>query len=89
MKKVYKWYIEPKDEPTRIMLPVGSKVVWVNKGQIWIEGSFGQIEEREALFYTKGTGHPIIDDNLRHVGSYRAGVFVWHIYVYAGDWLEV
>ena len=86
MRKIWKFRIPPQDEPVHLMLPIGSKIVRVADKHIWIEGAFSATNKREALFYTKGTDHPI-EDQLRHVGSYQDGVFIWHIYVYAGEWL--
>ena len=85
MKMVYKWNIAVSSI-TRVMVPIGAKVVWVEDGWIWIEGDFESIDRRECIFHTRGTGEPI-GDHLRHVGTYRDRIHVWHIYVYAGDWL--
>ena len=86
MKKIWKFAIPPQDDYIHLMLPLGSKIVFVGEGWIWVEGAFDGGERREALFTTHGTGHPIPSQE-RHVGSYRVGPFVWHIYVFAGDWL--
>ena len=92
MKRIWKFSTpDPNTEgPLHLMLPIGSKVVWLDQGQMWIEGDFpfSELDTRGAIFTVFGTNHPI-GDHLRHVGSYQEGPYIWHVYVYAGDWLKI
>jgi hypothetical protein len=84
-KQVWKYDVCANFEPTRVIIPVGYKVVGfrapVSKdfpSTIWIEvqPEFGR---REVEFQVFGTGYPI-PDNAEHVATYFHEPFVWHLY---------
>ena len=92
MKRIWKFEVLPE---TRILLPIGARIVRVESNSInpegpsatvWAEGRFTEVEEREVIFHIIVTGG-LIMDHLRHVGSFRDGKYIGHVYVHAGDWL--
>lgn len=87
MKTIYKYKLEFEGS-TKIKLPYGSKVVHVGLdlsrvARIWVEQhpdkGWPQINYTERKFYIYGTGHDI-PGAAEHVGTFKDGPFVWHVY---------
>jgi hypothetical protein len=46
---------------------------------LWAEVETDQKEEAQFV-YSVGTGHGLVPDNCRFIGSVQEGPYVWHIY---------
>lgn len=84
MKNIYKYPIEITDAQT-ILMPEDSKVIHVGFDPndtpcIWTEVDTS-MPLYNRLFFVVGTSHPVPDaTNARHLGSFVADPFVWHVY---------
>ena len=78
------WKHKLRHGVTTIPLPFDSKVVLVGPDPqrtpcAWIEvNGLQQVEEHEILVYGTGFAMP---GNVKHVGSFIDGMFVWHVYM--------
>ena len=89
MRKVFKFPFMTTDR-FLLEMPKGAKILMVAPQEnldptlgacMWAEiDPLAPYVPRE--FRLVGTGHPIENDNLVHVGSYQHSVFVWHLYEY-------
>lgn len=84
MKKVYKYTLD-WDDYTTLMLPVGARILHFDvqhgKPQIWALVD-PEAEMINRVFRLAGTGHPIIEEDIAHIGSTLMldGKFVWHLF---------
>lgn len=83
MKKVYKYSLPITDRQT-VMLPNGFQVVMVGldpKGLpcLWAIVDPERTASPETVIIV-GTGQPLPDNFVRHIGSFVDGRFVWHVF---------
>lgn len=92
-RMIYKFNVPVNDEVTIINMPPGGQFVHCDltpgyipgrpstiKGDIWLEFyEENQHLEVERAFRVYGTGQPI-PDKAMHVGTFKADMFVWHVY---------
>ena len=82
MKTIYKYHIERTDRQL-IVLSVDARTIHVglqnNELYLWAEVSTDALLEQRTI-YVRGTGHPFIGTEGRHLGTVMDGLFVWHIY---------
>lgn len=73
----------PLEAMSTIQMPVGAKIVHVGEqcGEIcmWAEVDVTS-ENGPRLFYVVGTGHPMPQGALYHIGTVQIMEFVWHVY---------
>lgn len=83
MKTIYKYPIEIVDK--QIIKFDRSKVVHVGldpQGTPCIWAEYCSIYPPSDHFvYIIGTGNPMPEITLRHIGSFIQGPFVWHVYI--------
>lgn len=66
--------------------PVRLVGVQVDVCYAWIEVITGEADVKRR-FHVYGTGHEVDDSpTLRHVGSFQAAPFVWHVYEDEAAW---
>ena len=80
MRKVFKYRI-PIDDSFVLKLPVGAKILMVQVQNqipcIWALIDPDAVYE-DRQFRLAGTGHPITEDNLAYIGSFR--LYSWVIF---------
>lgn len=83
-RTIFKFPIELTDRPTIVPAPI-LEILDVefqgNNLYVWAEVDDGPSEN--FPFYVIGTGHPIPDEAVDHVGTVHKNGFVWHIYTKA------
>lgn len=85
MKKVYKYPV-PIEDVFKILMPKGAEILSVQSQrgdpQIWalVDPLLEATEER--LFRFAGTGHQIVQENLKYIGSFQneAQTLIFHIF---------
>ncbi len=85
MRTVFKYEFSITDE-VEIAMPLGAVVLHVGQqgiGQtricLWAEVDTQQPDETRT-FYVRGTGHPLPEADVAHVGSIVGNPFVWHVF---------
>lgn len=84
LKTIYKYNI-PITDRFSLSLPEDSKVIFVGidpklEPCIWVEFDYSDKDLKTKTFRLFGTGHPIDDDSIKHIGSFVQDRFVWHLY---------
>ena len=83
-RRVFKFELQLTDEPTIITAPI-VEINHVDKQNgglyVWAEVDDGASEE--FPFYVVGTGNPIPDGAVDHIGTVLSNGLVWHIYTKA------
>lgn len=82
-RAIFKYPLDVTDEQT-VNLPFGAKVVHVgmqnDKMYLWAEVDPKSKDDTPVTFRIFGTGHPMPEANIQHVGTVFDGPFVWHVY---------
>ncbi len=84
-KTIYKYNIPIKDY-FNIIMPIGSEILCVqaqnDEPQIWALVNIELKETEERYFKQVGTGHLILDENLKYIGTFQLieRLFVGHIF---------
>ena len=81
MKQIWKYKVE-----NVIEMPKGAEIlsVQIQNGEmfnacIWAKvNSENELEKRK--FVIIGTGHSFDDTNMKYIGTYQDGPFVWHLF---------
>ncbi len=81
MKQIWKYKVE-----NVIEIPKGAEIlsVQIQNGQmfnacIWVKvNPENELEKRK--FVVIGTGHSFDDTNMKYIGTYQDGPFVWHLF---------
>lgn len=83
MRTIWKFPI-PIHEHTALVMPTGAKILSVgldpsNAPSMWCEvDSAAKPVPRDI--YVIGTGNTMPSKAVQHVGSFRDGPFMWHVY---------
>lgn len=84
LRRVYKYQFDLIDAPQPICITGFRKVVLVERRRdqpcLWVEVEPSSAQ-RTIILQVFGTGHDIEDHDLNHVGSFQAGMFVFHVYI--------
>lgn len=86
--RVYKYNFYPASH-FDVLLPEGAKILKADKqGDAYCMWALVDIDAKEQVrhFRWAGTGHDITEpqENLRHVGTFFDGPYVWHIFEILG-----
>ena len=81
IKQIWKYKVE-----NIIEMPKGAEIlsVQIQNGQmfnacIWVKvNPENELEKRK--FVVIGTGHSFDDTNMKYIGTYQDGPFVWHLF---------
>ena len=87
LTRIWKYQLYVRDEPQKIMMPEGAKIVFVHD-QNGVPCFWAEVQPRKEYeprwFGVYGTGHIVPESNMmfkhNYVGSTISGPFVWHIY---------
>lgn len=82
MKTVFKYAIGLTDKAT-LDVPAGAEwihVAWQNS-RLCVWGIVESDNEKVSIdFFVVGTGHPMPERPVAHIGSVLDGPFVWHVF---------
>jgi hypothetical protein len=83
MKTIYKYPIKTTG-CQEILMPSGAEPIHAGldpSGQPCVWAKVDDDRKREIVnIYIVGTGNPMPDDNVAHVGSFVQNCFVWHVF---------
>lgn len=85
MKTIWKFPLPELTGDISIRMPVGAQVlrfehqVGTELPSIWaLVDPENDVEDRQFSLF--GTGHPVPDNGLVHLGTCQHGPFVWHLF---------
>ena len=85
MKIIYKYKVPGSNTKFTVTLPVGAKILTVQKQgldiNMWVLQIAGLAKLEERHFKVVGTGHSF-DENLKYIGTVQEfyGALVWHYF---------
>ena len=83
-RQIFKFPIALSAEPTIVNSPIVEILDVEFQGDnlcVWVEVDDGPSEE--FPFYIVGTGHPVPDEAVDHIGTVHRSGYVWHVYTKA------
>jgi hypothetical protein len=80
MKTIWKFEVGIQVPKFRLDLPMDARVVKVDHGYMWIEGTFNAANGQHVEFQIIGTGHEV-PAGFDYAGTYFATPYVWHVYM--------
>ena len=87
MRKIFKYHV-PVIDRFELSLPIGAEILKIDIQDSSMEKSFmwalvnpeAELEVRK--FRLVGTGHPIEEENLHHISTFKmlGGRLMWHVF---------